>query len=369
MTVNKEVSNRIAMLRPLLIIGVVFVHVPGISDNPSEMVPTLFNWFAAFFKNGVFRGTVPTMSLIAGFLLFSAQLDQRPGKLFRKKIKTLVIPFIVFNLLCLAFMAAANWIFGPVFPSVADWPASAFQQVSLIFGLVDYPIDGPLHFVRDMIVTIMLVPLLRIAIRTAPWIGLAVLALVFGTDLDGPLIFRASSLMLFYIGGAAAVYRWNLLALDRHAKACLAMFVVICLAIIGFRIDDNTVLVMSAPFLIWPAMSLLKNTRIEAWAMGVSKYSFFIFASHMPLLILLWWIVIMHARWVPYAVFWFGAPVLVCAFLMRAYDLLLRVAPRTFNVALGARAPKPVRAERRKVARAADAPVYSAQCRKALANS
>ena len=102
----------------------------------------------------------------------------------------------------------------------------------------------------------------------------ALLALVFGTDMDRQLIFRASSLLLFYIGGAAAVYRWNVLALDRYAKQCLALLAVMCVAIIGFRIDDNTVLVMAAPFLIWPAASLDAVTRVVCASRALLRMAF-----------------------------------------------------------------------------------------------
>lgn len=366
MVVSKEISNRIAMLRPLLIIGVVFVHVPGISDQPSELVPTFFNWFAAFFKNGVFRGTVPTMSLIAGFLLFSAQLDQAPRKLFSKKFGSLVIPFFIFNVLCLLFMAAVNRFIGPAFSVLQTWPDSVPSQLALMFGFDDYPINGALHFVRDMIVTMLFVPVLGVVIRKAPWIGFAVLALVFGTDMDGQLIFRASSLLLFYIGGAAAVYRWNVLALDPYAKQCLAILAVMCLVIIGFRIDDNTVLVMAAPFLIWPAASLCNGTRLQAAAMRLSHYSFFIFAAHAPLIGLAWWYVNVHARWVPYPLVWFGLPVLICAGLIKTYDVAIKLAPRAFNIAIGARLRQRAVAERRKVQRAAGAPVYTPELRATL---
>lgn len=366
MIVSREISNRIAMLRPLLIIGVVFVHVPGISDYPSELVPTVFNWFAAFFKNGVFRGTVPTMSLIAGFLLFSAQLDQAPRKLFSKKFGSLVIPFIIFNALCLLFMVSTNRFIGQAFPSLHTWPDSVTSQLGLMFGYDQYPVNGPLHFVRDMIVTVLFVPVLSVVIRKAPWIGFAVLALVFGTDMDGQLIFRASSLLLFYIGAAAAVYRWNVLALDRYAKLCLAILAVMCLVIIGFRIDDNTVLVMAAPFLIWSAASLCNGTRLQAAAMRMSHYSFFIFAAHMPLIGLAWWYVKVQARWVPYPLVWFGLPLLICAGLIKAYDVAIKLAPRAFNVAIGARLRQRAAADRRKAQRAAGAPVYTPELRATL---
>ena len=366
MRLPKEVSDRIAMLRPMLIIGVVFVHIAGIPDVPSEMAPGVFNWFAAFFKNGVFRGTVPTMSLISGYLLFTAGYDRQPAKLFKKKFLTLAVPFIIFNLYCFAFMAGMNSLFGQVFPSLTILQHSQNNLLAVIFGINEYPINGPLHFVRDMMVAIMMVPLLSVFLRYFPWLGLVALAVFFGTDMDGTLIFRASSLILFYIGGAAAVYKWNVLALDKHAKACVAAFVIACIIIIGFRIDDNTFLVTVAPFLIWPAASLLQKTRFEAWAIRFCKYSFFIFAAHMPIIGTAWWAMTHHARWIPYPIYWFFAPVLCVILLKKIYDLGMRVAPTAFNFILGARASNRIFVDRRFAPRLAGAPVYSPEMRAVL---
>jgi succinoglycan biosynthesis protein ExoH len=357
------------MLRPLLIIGVVFVHIDGISDKPSEIVPTLFNWFAAFFKNGIFRGTVPTMSLIAGFLLFSAELDRSPTRLYKKKFMTLVIPFVIFNIFCFAFMATTNATLGATSPTVAILQQSMPEVLLTTFGIYEYPLNGPLHFVRDMIVTVMLVPILSYLIRHAPWLGLFTLAAFFGADMDGALIFRWTSLILFYIGGVAAVYKWNLLSLDKYSKPCLLILVIMCIVIIGFRIDDNTILVMTAPFLIWSAVTMLDNTKIQGWALDFSKYSFFIFVTHMPLLGLLWWATTHHARWIPYAIYWFAAPLLTVSLLKIIYDAASRYIPAVFNFAIGSRSAKPAFRERRMTSRPADAPVYSPEFRLTLTNS
>lgn len=369
MRISKVVSDRISMLRPLLIIGVVFVHIAGISDHPSEITPSLFNWFAAFFKNGVFRGTVPTMSLISGFLLFSAGLDQSPLRLFKKKFATLAIPFLIFNIYCFLFMAGMNLGFGSVFPGLPILNQSIGHFIAVIFGLTGYPINGPLHFVRDMMVAIALVPLLSVILRNCPWIGLIFLVIFFGTNMDGTLIFRASSLILFYIGGAAAIYNWNLLALDKHAKGCLVLFMAACLIIIGFRIDDNTFLVTVAPFLIWPSAALLKNTKVEAWAIGFCRYSFFIFAAHMPIIMSSWWVVTHHARWIPYPVYWFAAPISTVMLLKLIYDIAMKVTPEAFSFLIGSRADRPLFVDRRSVRRPVDAPVYSQEMRQSLKRS
>lgn len=363
MHLSPDISKRISLLRPILIVGVVFLHVPGVPTNPSELNPTLANLIVAFFQNGVFRGTVPTMSLIAGYLLFSAGLDQAPRKLLTKKFMTLLVPFVIFNLACFAFMEAMNQVLGDVFPWLAKVKHSVPTLIDPIFGLSGMPIDGPLHFVRDMIVAILLAPAFGVAIRRAPWAGGAAIVLIFGSDLDGHLILRASSLLLFYIGGVMAVYQWNLAALDRYAEPLLALFFGLCAAVIVFRIDNNVVLVMVAPFLIWPSVALLQNAAIAPAIRNFSKYSFFIFSAHMPILYLTWWAVDRHARWIPYPVYWVLAPICVIALLKVVFDVLDRVAPTALAFAIGARTSVPVSRERRKTPRPAGAPVYSADFR------
>lgn len=368
MRLSKEVSDRISMLRPLLIIGVVFVHIAGISDLPSQLVPGAFNWFAAVFKNGVFRGTVPTMSLISGYLLFNAKLDKTPQKLFVKKLSTLLVPFIIFNIYYFLFMVGIKSTIGLEFPNLNNLQKIPLDLLLSIFGIIEIPINGPLHFVRDMMVAVMLVPLLSIFLRKSPWLGLLLLIAIFGTDMDGLLVFRASSLILFYIGGAAAVYNWNVLALDKYAKPFLAIFMAACLATIAFQIDDNTILVTASPFLIWPAASLLRNSRLEAWAIRFCKYSFFIFVAHMPIMETLWFGVLHYARWIPYPVYWFAAPVATVAILKVTYDFSMKIAPRSFNFIIGARADKPIVVDRRRAPRAVGASVYSPEMRLAMAN-
>jgi succinoglycan biosynthesis protein ExoH len=367
--IGNAVSNRITMLRPLLIIGVVFLHVAGISDIPSERGPELFSWFAGFFKNGIFRGTVPTMSLISGYLLFSSGLDRLPKRLFSKKFITLAIPFLIFNVYYLIFMVVVNSTVGPAFPRLESLLQSPLRFISVMFGIGEYPLNGPLHFVRDMMVAIILVPAMSVLIRNAPWIGLVVLAIFFGSNMDGVLIFRASSLILFYIGGMAAVYKWDVLALDKFAKPCLAVLIVLCLVQIGFRIDNNALLIMVSPFLIWPSVSLLVGTKIEQWAIRFCKYSFFIFVAHMPIIDSLWWGVLNHASWIPYPIYWFAAPLLTVGLLKVIYDMAMKIAPKPFNLAIGSRAAKPVFVDRRRAARPADAPVYSPEVRLTLTNT
>jgi succinoglycan biosynthesis protein ExoH len=348
MKLDTTIAQRIAVLRPLLIFGIVFVHVPGQLDQPSLMGHGWFDYVSGFFQIGLFRGTVPMLSLIAGFLLFRAGLDLVPGKLYRKKFKTIAIPFLVFNVVLALLAAAIEYRYGIVYMrnlvgvAARDW-------VNALFGVKAVPFNYPLYFLRDLMVLIVLAPLFGWFLRRRPLVGLVLVALVFGCGLDGFLIRRDSSAVVFYVGGWLALSGRNLLAADRYALPALAALVLVCAAPMLLRVDDNTYLVYSAPFLIWPAVSLLRGTALWDWALRTSKYSFFVFVGHAPLLELVYLAYRRLVPALPYEVFWFAGPVLTIVMLVALYRLLMRVAPRAFDAVIGARGeagrPRPAGAE------------------------
>lgn len=336
MKLDSHIAQRIAVLRPLLIFGIVFVHVPGQLDRPSMMGSTWFDYVTGFFQLGLFRGTVPMLSLIAGFLLFRAGLDLVPAKLYRKKFNTIAVPFLVFNVLLALLGAAIQYHTGFVYMrnlvgvEARDW-------VNALFGIKAVPFNYPLYFLRDLIVLIALAPLFGWFLRRRPIVGLLAVALVFGCGFDGFLLRRDSSAVVFYLGGWLALAGRDLRAADRLALPALLLLCLLCAAPMVFRIDDNTFLVYTAPFLIWPAVSLLQGGAVWDWALRMSKYSFFVFVGHAPLLELVYLGHRTLLPGLPYEAFWFAGPVLTIATLVALYRILMRVAPRAFNAVIGAR--------------------------------
>ena len=215
------------MLRSLLIIAMVFTHLRGTLVNMAEVAPGFFNYHNTFIIHGIRRGTVPTVSLIARLFLFRADLDVQWMKLFKKKFITLIIPFFVFILTYFKMM----WIFEILFGMrrytelINQLPLA---WADLVLGVSSYPANGPLHFLRDFFVFVLLAPLLGYIIRTVPILGLLGMVIIFGNNQDGDLVFRGSSVIVFYIDGMAAVHRWNLLAWDKYAKPPIAISVLVC---------------------------------------------------------------------------------------------------------------------------------------------
>ena len=101
MAIDGSVARRISVLRTLLIMFVVFLHVGGAPMGGFDYAdPAQFLRFVL--QDILGRLAVPTLSVIAGYLLFSTNLDLTPLRMYKKKFLTLVVPFLVFNVLYFA---------------------------------------------------------------------------------------------------------------------------------------------------------------------------------------------------------------------------------------------------------------------------
>lgn len=337
MTEQKLVFERIAMLRYLMIVGIVVLHTPPYVPV-TEIGPGLFDFVKAFFQSAAFRATVPMLTLISGYLLFRSGLDQQWMQLLKKKVRTIVLPFLVFNLVVLAGAFGAQSLFG-LRMSYQLVPVDLALWIDAAFGIRQSPINYPLNFLRDLIVLMALAPLLGLALRSRPWLGFAVVILVFYNNLDGMLVLRDVMPIMFYLGGMAATRKWNLLALDRFALPCLALFVALCIGLVYFRIANTTYFRFLAPLLIWPAVSLLHGTRAGRWLQSQSKISFFIFLAHAPLLLVLSVVYQKLGSGIPYPLYWFAIPFVIVGILSLLYHALMRICPRLFAPMIGAELP------------------------------
>lgn len=336
MTASKENSRRISIVRFVMIIGVVLLHTPP-ANAFFEGGEGWFVLFQAFFQSAMFRTTVPVLTFISAYLLFSSNLDCDPVKLYKKKFKTLVVPFIVFNGLVLLTVYLLQYRAGAAVLYTTYLPdASAARWVDAAFGYLHAPINYPLNFLRDLIVLILLTPLFSLLVRNSPLLGLLLVALYFMGDHDTALVLRNRMPVMFYLGALAAVYNWNINILDKYAGACFCLFLGLCALIVIFKIRNNTYLGFLAPFLIWPASKLIDNTRVGTFFASASKYTFFIYIAHAPFIALSAKLYPGVQSFIPLPVYWLLTPVVVSALLIAIYKLAMKAAPSVFSTMVGA---------------------------------
>lgn len=333
MELNKEVSQRMNMLRFLMIVGVVVLHTPPLLELGGQP-RTPFEHVVAFFQGAVFRTTVPILTFISAYLIFSAGLDRSPLALYKKKFYSLVVPFIFFNLGLLAITwICQRYLNIHIFRDLLH--ADFMKWMDAAFGLRDSPVNYPLHFLRNLVVLVLVAPLLGKLLRSAPFVGLVIVFCIGHFNLEGPILLRNNMLITFYLGGMAALLPVNMLAFDKYRVPALILFCIACIAVVELRVKNLDYLVYVSPFLVWPAASLLTNTRAGIWMTRMSSYSFFIFLAHAPVLAAAWFVYKRYQTLVPLPLFWFATPVLTVGLLVVLWKILNASLGPVFAFATG----------------------------------
>ena len=371
MDMNANVSSRINLMRIVLISGIVFVHVPyDPANSPFLGTYGMIDWLRVFLGDSLFRVGVPCLSAISGYLLFrKGGFDY--ARTLRSKASTILLPFLLWNLSFLAFVALAQsrgMGFGYL-PDVLH--ASPRELASFAFAVEAWPINLPLYFLRDLLLCLILSPLLAFLMRRYPRATLLVFLLYAVLPLPNLIFLKKSILFGFSVGIGVALHKVDLAAIDRHARAIL--FVVLSATVLlsaGLYLTGpefplwldmtRSLIALTGILGSWALSALLVQTWVGQRLSRGGGLSFWIFCGHYPLLIVLWmiWNRIGSAD---YPLFYALAPVLAISILVATHALAQAFFPRLHALLTGNR----IRANRPKsdAERAAGAADYATQSR------
>lgn len=172
-------SKTIAALRFPLIFVILYIHVVlGVWQNGSIAEASNLVAYEAVrfsFVEGIARIGVPLFFFISGFLFFYSTSNHGGFDVatYRRKLigrtKTLVCPFVFWNLAIVAFYAMAQ-VFLPSLMSgntkhVADFSFLDWLSCFYDFQGTRCPVNVPLWFVRDLIILVVASPMLYFLVR------------------------------------------------------------------------------------------------------------------------------------------------------------------------------------------------------------
>lgn len=168
---------------------------------------------------------VTLFSLISGYYLF-AKGDRwtisHYADILRKRFKTLLIPYVLWNLLCILALWLKNSI-GLHLGIGFAFNAVEYDQVTnhSLFEMIMWPIDGPLWYIRELIYMVLFCPLVYVLCRNRIIGAIAVLSLYF-LPIVAPHLgfyFPLNDIQVHFIVGAyLALHKWNILGIARRVK-------------------------------------------------------------------------------------------------------------------------------------------------------
>ena len=189
MNISSRLSRNIVLSNSFCILLVVIMHsITGYYNLGASFI------FEAFIFNTFTRIAVPIFFTISGYLF---SIDNRiwKEKIYRRS-KTLLLPFILWNILVLILFYSFNFI--PLISQfVNGYKTEIFTKLFTFSSLTYNPINAQFWFLRDLIILCLLYPILEKLIKyKITWI-----LFIFSFILDFKFgCFFIDSILFFSIG-------------------------------------------------------------------------------------------------------------------------------------------------------------------------
>lgn len=350
-------SEVIAAMRFPLIVLVVIGHSLGFESKHvsfldysgwglyhfvSEIISHNFAFFTVcwFF---VFSGYYFFFKLEEGSFSIKWVLNQ-----WKKRIKTLLIPYVIWNLILVLAIALKSVVL-----SATAWGNDGgidyLKETGPVLWFITGPLDFPLWFLRNLIIMTIAAPLLYLFIKRFKWISLALLTVLYISPID-LAIPSIISIYYFFIGCWLGIWKTDMLELAHKIRIPAAIGCAITLLVATYFNDSprhEWILRFFYPFGMLTFMNLCRwmtqNHNIKERLIILSKSVFFIYAAHE--VFILGWTKGLFLRvfgdglaglWISY----WGVPIVVLLVCLGLYLLLNRTMPRALAFACGGRANK-----------------------------
>lgn len=282
---NQNISKAISFLRLPLILLVVLIHVPRIECG-SECY-RITTHFLSCVISGI---AVPLFFVISGYLFFLSEFSiAKYLKKIKKRIYSLLIPYLLWNLFALIFLMLPHYdtyefTLGNVL--ISFWNC----HDSFIHATSSNPIDFPMWYIRDLMICNLIAPAYYYIIRHTRFLLPVVFIALWVFGILSPVTGISVIAVAFYsLGAYIAIHHQD--AIDEHkgwwSVAGVILFIALCLLLSVERDMSHRDFVSCLTALVGicciPSAVCLWCKQ-ESWLFNhvchLSGCTFFIYAAH-----------------------------------------------------------------------------------------
>lgn len=270
-------SKTISMLRFPLIVGVVCIHARAV--NP--------DLWGGIFQNllGVEIGSisVPLFLIISGYLFFLELPDILKREDYLKKWKSrcrsLLVPYLLWNFIAYIVYAVQSGF------SLSDF-FHAFWVIDIPGRTGSSPIDGPLWYVRNLMLMVLITPLISVMLRFTKWYLLALMAFLWLFQLSVFSKGIGIAFFFFSLGGFLRMQRFSVEKL-RFGSLILIGYIIYVIVTISYGYYGIVVLtklrlLMGIYSAIYLSSLVAKRGKeiVKGSFLFLAESSFFIYCCH-----------------------------------------------------------------------------------------
>lgn len=288
-------SERINILKVWLIIMVVFIHTYNgtINFNSGSIILNTPEWFEMIkyiISEIISSCAVQTFFFISAILLYRKPFLWKEN--IKKKIRTLLIPYILLNTLWIMFYIICTNISGvKEFFSNSNTNINQWELGDWINAYTGYktsfPILYPLWFIRDLFVLNIFSIIIKKIVDKFPKISFTI-SMIMWLFLDSTKIFCLDTTTIcFWIFGCCLVRKGiKLNSIDKIKKRYISIvyILVVLIEILTLKYSINKIIhriTILVGLIFWFACTTnLKNGRFKNIIIFISSYTFSIYLFH-----------------------------------------------------------------------------------------
>lgn len=291
--IDKRLSYAITQLRGTMAFLIICVHADftGNFSYRGNVISCEHDFgyhIVNFVAHNLSDFAVPLFFLISGILYYNSAKLYSYRELIKKKVKTLLFPYLAWNtIFFFAFFITVGYSFLNFIQGLWYIPRDGDFPV----GVLTQPWDGPLWFLRDLIIVFLIAPIIKWLTCKIKVIYIALLLFIYMTKLMSWYVIPGvsiTSILMFSIGIylAQTKYDWLSKIIDYRKTlfiGCLIMSIITYI----FLIQNKTSLLYNLLhslyilFGVFAALSVAGCLDMKSSLLVKSgKYSFVVFASH-----------------------------------------------------------------------------------------
>ena len=343
------------MMRFPLIVMVLYIHAISSTRIPIKCDLSSMNLFTLLsesLSHNIFSIAVPCFFIFSSYYYFY-KLEKSPDadwykKQGLKRIKTLLIPYIVWNLVLVLAIIAKNGVFhfmGLEYDSGWDY----LKKVS--WGMIMWvdPINFPLWYLRDLICMTLLAPIFYIWLHRTGLIGILLLFVFYLYPVESTIPgFSQTAIFYYGLGAYMGINKKNILLFCHKWRICSYMLAILLLIIaISTNGKDGHVFAekIFIPFGLISFFniinSLVDKDGIRKFLCNMSPTVFFIYAIH-EVYIYNWVNGFFVNKMNSYEAVggmltYIFKPIVVLLICLTIYQALKKLSPRLLNFMIGGR--------------------------------
>lgn len=289
-TISVRFSRKVTMVSFILAIFIMYIHAKNlVFYDFGDITGTSIYFLNKIFSETLGRVGVPFFFLMSGYWMFRFDI-RKDGEavLFRKlrkKIYSLVIPYLIWNTLGFIYFLTITHI--PVLSATVNGGEVVHLTFENIFkGIFLHKYYYSFWFMQDVIVLTIISPIILLFLRNR-WFSYTVAAGLMITSLFNInfWVCQSSSLLLFLIGGILAVYHrdfWEQANQNKYETVLWLLLFLLYSVVKWLSLPYiSTIALMLSPIFFWKLLDFLDIFGVyDHEPFWFCKQSFFIYAAH-----------------------------------------------------------------------------------------